>query len=183
MLRAGRKIREWIGYDVRNKQIADLPRDFAIALGAVVAQSIEASGPVPYRAHRVAEGMVETYEMLAFPMACRWGQSLVGVYVAEAGTRYNLVDTIFRSTNEGILALAAIRNTSGAATDFQIVAVNHGAAELLGVDENTCSGAGFRSCHWDHPPWAFATVSLPASGREGSISSNSPLSAGTVKSM
>ena len=122
VLRAGRKIRDWIGFDVRNKAIADLPRDCAIALGAVVAQSIEARAPVPYRAHRVADGMVETYEMLAFPMACRWGQSLVGVYVAEAGTRYNLVDTIFRSTNEGILALAAIRNTSGAAIDFQIVA-------------------------------------------------------------
>ena len=90
---------------------------------------------MPYRAHRVADGMVETYEMLAFPMACRWGQSLVGVYVAEAGTRYNLVDTIFRSTNEGILALAAIRDTLGAATDFQIVALNQGAAEMLGVEE------------------------------------------------
>ena len=135
VLRAGRKIRDWIGFDVRNKAIADLPRDCAIALGAVVAQSIEACAAVPYLAHRVADGMVETYEMLAFPMACRWGQSLVGVYVAEAGTRYNLVDTIFRSTNEGILALAAIRDTLGAPTDFQIVASNHGAAELLGVDE------------------------------------------------
>ena len=118
VLRAGRKIRDWIGFDVRNKAIADLPRDCAIALGAVVAQSIEACAAVPYLAHRVADGMVETYEMLAFPMACRWGQSLVGVYVAEAGTRYNLVDTIFRSTNEGILALAAIRDTLGAAHRF-----------------------------------------------------------------
>ena len=131
----GPEIRDWIGFDLRNKAIDDLPRDCAIALGAVVTQSIEASAPVPYRAHRVADGMVETYEMLAFPMACRWGQSLVGVYVAEAGTRYNLVDTIFRSTNEGILALAAIRDTLGAATDFQIVALNQGAAEMLGVEE------------------------------------------------
>ena len=72
--------------------------------------------------------------MLAFPMACRWGPPLLGVYVGEAGSRYNLVDTIFRSTDEGIVALAAIRNLAGAAVDFQIVAVNQGAAELLGVD-------------------------------------------------
>ena len=84
----------------------------------VLAQSIEAAAPVPYRMHRVADGMVETYEMLAFPMACRWGPPLAGVYVAEAGTRYNLVDTIFRSTNEGILALAAIRNAAGARDRF-----------------------------------------------------------------
>jgi len=108
--------------------------DCAVALGEVLAQSIEAGAPVPYRMHRVADGMVETYEMLAFPMACRWEPLLVGVYVAEAATRYNLVDTIFRSTDEGIVALAVVRETSGAAVDFQIVAFNQGATELLGID-------------------------------------------------
>ena len=135
VLRAGRKIGDWPGADLRDKRLADLPRDCATALGEVLAQAVEASAPVPYRMFRVAEGMVETYEMLAFPMACRWGPPLMGVYVGEAGTRYNLVDTIFRSTDEGIVALAAIRNAAGAAVDFQIVAVNQGAAQLLGVDE------------------------------------------------
>jgi hypothetical protein len=37
----------------------------------VLTQSIASSAPVRYRMHRVADGMVETYEMLAFPMACR----------------------------------------------------------------------------------------------------------------
>ena len=135
VLRAGRKISEWTGTNVRGNALADLPRDCAIALGAVLTQAIEAATPVPYRMHRVADGMVETYEMLAFPMACRWGPPITGVYVAEAGTRYYLVDTIFRSAHEGILALAAIRNAAGAPIDFQIVAFNQGAAEMLGVDE------------------------------------------------
>jgi diguanylate cyclase (GGDEF)-like protein/PAS domain S-box-containing protein len=135
VLRAGRKIRDWIGSEIRDMRLADLPRDCAVALGEVLAQALEASTPVPYRMHRVADGMVETYEMLAFPMSCRWGAPLAGVYVAEAGTRYNLVDTIFRSTNEGIVALGAVRNASGAAIDFQVVACNEGAARLLGVDE------------------------------------------------
>ena len=135
VLRAGRKIGDWMGRDVRGLQLTDLPRDCAIALGEVLAQSIEAGAPVPYRMHRVADGMVETYEMLAFPMSCRWGAPLAGVYVAEAGNRYNLVDTIFRSTAEGIIALGVIRNGKGAAVDFQIVAFNEGAARLLGVDD------------------------------------------------
>jgi diguanylate cyclase (GGDEF)-like protein/PAS domain S-box-containing protein len=135
VLRAGRKIAEWLGADLPGKALKELPRDCAMALGDVLEQAIAASAPVPYRMHRVAEGMVETYEMLAFPMACRWGAPLLGVYVGEAATRYNLVDTIFRSTEEGIVALAAIRNAAGAAIDFQIVAVNQGAADLFGVDE------------------------------------------------
>jgi len=135
ILRAGRKIGEWIGTDVRGNRIEDLPRDCAIALATVLNQSIAAEAPAPYRMHRVADGMVETYEILAFPMACRWGQPLAGVYVAEAGNRYNLVDTIFRSTAEGILALATIRDAAGAAIDFQIVASNQSAAKMLGVEE------------------------------------------------
>jgi diguanylate cyclase (GGDEF)-like protein/PAS domain S-box-containing protein len=135
VLRAGRKIRDWIGRDVRGLPLGELPRDCALALGEVLAQSIDAGVPVPYRMHRVADGMVETYEMLAFPMSCRWGPPLAGVYVAEAGNRYNLVDTIFRSTAEGIIALGAIRNAKGAPVDFQIVAFNEGAARLLGVDD------------------------------------------------
>jgi diguanylate cyclase (GGDEF)-like protein/PAS domain S-box-containing protein len=135
VLREGRKIRDWLGSDLRDKRLADLPRDCAIALCEVLTQAIAASAPVPYRMHRVADGMVETYEMLAFPMAYRWGSALTGVYVGEAGTRYNLVDTIFRSTDEGIVALAVIRNAAGAVVDFQIVASNQGAAELLGIGE------------------------------------------------
>ncbi|HUI12962.1 MAG TPA: EAL domain-containing protein [Xanthobacteraceae bacterium] len=135
VLRAGRKIHEWLGDDLRGKPLEALPRDCAMALGEVLHQAIAAKAPVPHRMHRVAEGMVETYEMLAFPMACRWGAPLLGVYVGEAATRYNLVDTIFRSTEEGIVALAAIRDAAGAAVDFQVVAVNQGAADLFGVDE------------------------------------------------
>jgi diguanylate cyclase (GGDEF)-like protein/PAS domain S-box-containing protein len=135
VLRAGRKIRDWLGADLNDKRLKDLPRDCAMALGDVLQQAIAVSAPVPYRMHRVAEGMVETYEMLAFPMACRWGPPLLGVYVGEAATRYNLVDTIFRSTDEGIVALAAVRDPAGAAVDFQIVAVNQGAADLFGVNE------------------------------------------------
>ena len=147
VIRAGRKIREWLGDELRNRRLCELPRDCAIALGEVIAQSIAAGVPVPYKMHRVNDGMVETYEMLAFPMDCRWGPTLVGVYVGEAGgLRYNLVDTIFRSTSEGIMALAAIRNAVGVVVDFQVVAFNDGATRLLGVEDRRCAGAVSRNC-------------------------------------
>ncbi len=133
VLRAGRKIRDWIGCDARDLRVDELPRNCAIALGEALQLAVQAAEPTSYRMHRVANGLVETYELLAFPMACRWGRSLSGVYIGEAGNRYNLVDTIFRSTEEGIIALAAIRNASGQAIDFQIVALNASAAELLGL--------------------------------------------------
>jgi diguanylate cyclase (GGDEF)-like protein/PAS domain S-box-containing protein len=64
------------------------------------------------------------------------GRTLLAAFVREHGTRYNLVDTIFRSTDEGILALAAVRDAEGRAIDFQIVAFNEGAARLLQFAEH-----------------------------------------------
>jgi diguanylate cyclase (GGDEF)-like protein/PAS domain S-box-containing protein len=79
----------------------------------------------------VRDGLVQTYEILAMPTASRWGGTLIGAYVNEQGPRYNLVDAIFSTTNEGIVSLAAIRNSERGPFDFQIVHHNQGAARLL----------------------------------------------------
>ncbi len=131
VLRAGRSIVEWIGHEIDRLPLDDLPRDCAAPLGEILVQALQAGQPVATEARRVRDGMVETFEVLALPMSCRWGTTLIAAYVREHGTRYNLVDTIFRSTDEGILALAAMRDAGGRAIDFQIVAFNEGAARLL----------------------------------------------------
>jgi diguanylate cyclase (GGDEF)-like protein/PAS domain S-box-containing protein len=135
VLRAGRRILEWIGGDVERKPLDQLPRDCAAPLGELLAQALTAGQPIASHARRVRDGMVETFELLVLPMSCRWGPPLLAAYVREQGTRYNLVDTIFRSTDEGILALAAVRDAAGKAVDFQIVALNEGAARLLHLPE------------------------------------------------
>jgi diguanylate cyclase (GGDEF)-like protein/PAS domain S-box-containing protein len=77
--------------------------------------------------------VVATYEILALPMSCRWGPPVVGAYIKEREVRYNLVDAIFRSTNEGILALVAVRDSNNLPVDFQIVALNEATARLFGM--------------------------------------------------
>ena len=134
VLRAGQKIHDWAGVDVRGLHIAELPGDCANGLSEALCRAIEAAAPITHRMHRVSDGMVETYEMLAFPMYCNWGASLSGVYLHEQGARYNLIDTMFRATKEGILALTSERNAAGTAHDFQIVTFNQGAVRLLGLN-------------------------------------------------
>ena len=75
--------------------------------------------------------MVRTYDVLALPTSSRWGGTLIGVYVNERGPQYNLLDTIFSATDEGVLSLAAIRDAAGRPFDFQIVHLNEGASRLL----------------------------------------------------
>src|SRR6202022_82268 len=68
---------------------------------------------------------------LALPTSSRWGGTLIGVYVNERAARYNLLDAIFSTTDEGVLSLTAMRDPSGQPFDFQIVHHNQGASRLL----------------------------------------------------
>jgi diguanylate cyclase (GGDEF)-like protein/PAS domain S-box-containing protein len=135
ILRAGRAARAWLGSDTA--EVAALTPDCAGPLAETLARALELSAPASGRAHRVRDGMVETYELLALPMASRWGGALTAVCVREQSTRYNLVGTIFRSTHDGILALASVRSADEALLDLRIVASNAGACRLLRTDERT----------------------------------------------
>ena len=133
VLQAGHGIRDWFGFDTRQSRISDLPPDCALSIGTAIAQALNAREPIFSIAHRVRDGVVATYEILALPMSCRWGPPVVGAYIKEKEVRYNLVDAIFRSTSEGILALVAVRDSNNLPVDFQIVALNDATARLLGM--------------------------------------------------
>jgi diguanylate cyclase (GGDEF)-like protein/PAS domain S-box-containing protein len=135
VLRCGRALWDWIGSNAEQKLIDELPQEFAHPLQLVLDQALASGEPVTQHSRRVRGGMVETFEFLALPMSCRWGITLIAAHVIEVGTPFNLVDTIFRSTEEGILALAAVRDAAGQPSDFQIVAFNAGAARLVGCSE------------------------------------------------
>jgi PAS domain S-box-containing protein len=135
VLRCGRGLWDWVGSNVEQKMVDELPQEFAQPLRIVVDQALQSGRPVTQHSRRVRGGMVETFEFLALPLSCRWGITLVAAHVIKVGTPFNLVDTIFRSTEEGILALAAVRDAAGRPSDFQIVAFNAGAANLVGRSE------------------------------------------------
>jgi diguanylate cyclase (GGDEF)-like protein/PAS domain S-box-containing protein len=129
--RTGRYVQEWLGDERWDIPLDALSPDCATALAEAAASALQNGRPHLATAHCVRDGLVQTYDILALPTSSRWGSRLIGVYVNAQGPRYNLVDSIFSATGEGILSLAAIRNAHGAAFDFQIVHLNQGAARLL----------------------------------------------------
>ncbi|MDF3812517.1 EAL domain-containing protein [Rhodopseudomonas sp. BAL398] len=129
--RTGRYVQEWIGDDRWDIPLSVLPPDCATALSQAVSGALHNCRPFLANAHCVRDGIVQKYELLALPTLSRWGGTLVGVYVNEAGSRYNLLDAIFSSTDDGILSLTAVRDSSMRPVDFQIVHLNDGAARLL----------------------------------------------------
>jgi diguanylate cyclase (GGDEF)-like protein/PAS domain S-box-containing protein len=129
--RTGRYAQDWLGDDRWDIPLSALPPDCATALGEATASALRNHQPHLAAANCVRGGIVQTYDVLALPTVSRWGGKLIGAYVNARGDRYNLLDAIFSSTDDGIVSLAAIRDSASRAFDFQIVHLNQGAARLL----------------------------------------------------
>ncbi|MDB5656567.1 MAG: diguanylate cyclase/phosphodiesterase [Tardiphaga sp.] len=162
--RSGRYVQQWLGDERWDIALDTLSPDCATALSEAANCALQIGRPHLSSVHCVRDGLVQTYEILALPTSSRWGGTLIGVYVNEQGPRYNLVDAIFSATNEGIVTLAAIRNSASAAFDFQIVHLNDGAARLLkaassGLQWRRLSAGGHALCLPDVLRWLLSMVS------------------------
>jgi len=129
--RTGRYAQLWLEHDRWDIALDTLSPDCATALAEVAGGALAKSRPSHSTAHCVRDGLVRTYDLLALPTSSRWGHTLIGVYVNERDAQYNLLDAIFSTTDEGVVSLAAIRDSEGRPFDFQIVHHNDGAARLL----------------------------------------------------
>ena len=109
--RTGRYVQKWLGDERWDIPLTALPPDCATALSEAAANAVRNGRPYLAAAHCVRDGVVQTYDVLALPTSSRWGGTLIGVYVNERGPQYNLLDAIFSTTDEGVLSLAAIRDS------------------------------------------------------------------------
>jgi diguanylate cyclase (GGDEF)-like protein/PAS domain S-box-containing protein len=62
------------------------------------------------------------------------------VYIEERERNFSLVEAMFQATKDGLLALAVIRDAASAPSDFQIAALNDGAAQVLQGTSNGLRG-------------------------------------------
>jgi diguanylate cyclase (GGDEF)-like protein/PAS domain S-box-containing protein len=129
--RTGRYVQKWLDDERWDIPLTALSPDCATALGEAAASALANGRPYLAVAHCVRDGLVRTYDILALPTSSRWGGTLIGTYVNERGAQYNLLDTIFSATHDGVLSLATLRDALGRPFDFQIVHLNQGASKLL----------------------------------------------------
>ncbi|MGD0561613.1 MAG: EAL domain-containing protein [Roseiarcus sp.] len=130
--RVGRDVRRWIEGADRNVRLSQLEPDFAWALSNAAQCAVKNSAPHLTEAYFARHGYVQRYDILALPLANRWGPPFIAIYVGERGQRYSLVDSIFHSSDEGVIALAVIRDEDRRPIDFQIIDLNARATKLLG---------------------------------------------------
>src|SRR5690606_12980392 len=98
VIRLGDTFKEWLGTTANNQPIGELQPDCGIALTGVIDAALRQRAPARSVAHKVVEGAVLTFDVMALPLASRWGRPMFLVFVREHESRYSLVDTIFDAT-------------------------------------------------------------------------------------
>lgn len=129
--RAGRYVEQWLETEVWDTALDAFPPDCAMVLSEAVANARRSRKPHLAAAHCVRDGLVQIYDILALPVASRWGGTMTSIYVNQRGAQYSLLDAVFSAADDGILSLATIRDAEGQPADFQIVHLNQGTARLL----------------------------------------------------
>jgi diguanylate cyclase (GGDEF)-like protein/PAS domain S-box-containing protein len=129
-VRAGAAFENKIGKSLQRQKLSGLALNYRVAFENCLGGAISQRRPVLALARCVESGLFATCEILALPLASRWGGEFVLVFMRQRPSVHDLIDAIYTATTDGILALAAAPNVSGQ-LDFQVVSLNSGAAEFF----------------------------------------------------
>ena len=129
-VRAGAAVENKIGKPLKLARTSELALNYRVAFESCLQEAIAARRPALALARCVEAGLFATCEVLALPLASRWGGKFILVFMRQRSSVHDLIDAIYTASTDGILALAAARNSSGQ-VDFQVVSLNSGAAEVL----------------------------------------------------
>lgn len=133
-LYAGGAFEAWLGASARGLRLDRLERNFRDAVGGALDSAGARGAPAATVARSIRDGMVRTREIVAFPLSSRWGGPLFFLFSRERASKYDLVDAIYRATDDGLATLAAV-HAGKHIVDFDIVSLNASASRLFGGAE------------------------------------------------
>ncbi|MEF2070654.1 putative bifunctional diguanylate cyclase/phosphodiesterase [Consotaella aegiceratis] len=134
--RVGRSFMQWGAVAAGGTDLGALRRDRARSVEDVVERSRATGKPERVQTHRVVGGTIITDDLWAFPVSSRWDKMGFVLLLDEHENHHDLLETMVGATDEGMLALEAIRDLEGRPLDFQVIALNGGAARLLGLSQD-----------------------------------------------
>lgn len=150
-LRAGPEFERQIGQDMADVACDALAPGYRLGLLDCLKRAVAQRSPAEGLARCVVDGSVATCDLLAMPLRNRWGGDLVLTYLRQRPIAQDLLAAMYRSTGDGLVALAATVGPGGT-PDFQIVSLNGTAAGFFGRSEEAIC-------------WKLLSDLVPASGR------------------
>jgi diguanylate cyclase (GGDEF)-like protein/PAS domain S-box-containing protein len=140
-LHFGQAIASAMSYDMTGKHVSDLQPEMAEFTIAAYRAAIAGAKPV-YTVHRAATAtQVALWERLVMPVRNRSGQDFLIVFANVLRFREELLSAILESSENGIIALEAVRDVAHQVTDALIVTANRRACEICGFEQHQLIGA------------------------------------------
>ncbi|PTW59825.1 PAS domain S-box-containing protein/diguanylate cyclase (GGDEF)-like protein [Breoghania corrubedonensis] len=133
LARVGATFCAWGGIPRDGAAFSCLRADRAHSLRDAIDFSLQTNEPARVTTHQVEDGKFETYDLWALPLSSLWGPPVFIIVLDRRDAKYDVLDTMFGATDEGMIALTAIKNTCDEVVDFQFVAFNDGAARLFNM--------------------------------------------------
>lgn len=133
-LYAGGAFEAWLGAASRGLRVDQLERNYCDPLLGALEMAGARGAPAATVARSIRDGLVRTREIVAFPLTSRWGVALFLLFSRECASKYDLVDAIYRATDDGLATLAAVHDGMRI-VDFDIVSLNASASRLFGGAE------------------------------------------------
>jgi diguanylate cyclase (GGDEF)-like protein/PAS domain S-box-containing protein len=176
-LHIGQAITKTMDHDMTGRRISELPAEMAEFTISAYRAALDGNKPV-YAVHRATTAtQVALCEWLVMPVRAQGGQSFVLVFAHVLRFREELLSAILESSENGIIALEAVRDGDGQIVDALIVTANRRACEICGFDQQHLIGASAlerlpvlkRSAIWRH------CVEAITHGRPGLLEAHSRL--------
>jgi len=132
ILWGGPGFRDWFEDEIRDRRLVQMPDEIRRPIEEIGVAALRTGEPAGARCDRITDSVVTTWNLVGVPLTNGSGTPLLLVHVDSEGVRTELMKAMFGATGQGLMALGAVRDADGAVADFKIVALNQGAAEILG---------------------------------------------------
>lgn len=137
----GREIANGNGRDMTGCHVRDLPEDVAVFTRGCYGRALSEVIPL-YSVHRSSNlKRVSLWERLVMPVRSSSGTVFILVYTKAVQFREELLAAILDSSENGIIALEAVRGESGGIEDAVIVTANRRACEICGIQAGELVGS------------------------------------------
>ncbi|HEY8063356.1 MAG TPA: EAL domain-containing protein [Methylosinus sp.] len=134
LLYGGGAFEAWLGASLRGLRLDGLERNYRDAIRDALETAHARGTPAATIARSIRDGLVRTSEVVAFPLSSHWGVTLFLAFARERASKHDLVDAIYRATDDGLATLAAV-HAGRRVVDFDIVSLNASASRLFGGAE------------------------------------------------
>ncbi|HSP24268.1 MAG TPA: diguanylate cyclase [Saliniramus sp.] len=132
------------GHDMTGRSIEDLPppiRDeYRAALGRLAAEG----RPVLVAGRTFPPSSMSFWERLLLPCHDTEGGEVIVSFVKPNGSREELLSAVFQASQDGMIAVRAVRDVDGNIIDGRVVTANDKACEYAGYSAETMIGGSFK---------------------------------------